>query len=252
MLVPAGTFLIGTIELKSNVTLHIAASGKLLGSSDGKQYHAVDAIPLYRRHNPRRWQLGAPLRRQRKERHPRRPRHHRRPGLSIPLARSRHTSAQRTRRQQSSLSSARLSLRGPHRPQHRSLDCAFHSLRIIQSKRVHMDTIYIHNRVNGNNDGFHFISAQKLPSTTAPSTLRTTPAPSSAVANSSLSPTSVFSTRWSVFRFGGGLPEHCHLQLRPLSRSTVAPSNSRATPDRATRTSLSRTSSSKMSPAPST
>jgi hypothetical protein len=46
VLVPAGTFVIGTVELKSNVTLHIAATGKLLGSGDGKQYHAVDAIPL--------------------------------------------------------------------------------------------------------------------------------------------------------------------------------------------------------------
>ena len=46
VLVPAGVFQIGTVELKSNVTLRIAAAGKLLGSADGKQYHAVDAIPL--------------------------------------------------------------------------------------------------------------------------------------------------------------------------------------------------------------
>jgi len=39
VLVPVGTFQIGTVELKSNVPLHIAAGGKLLGSSDGKQYH---------------------------------------------------------------------------------------------------------------------------------------------------------------------------------------------------------------------
>src|SRR5438046_10474907 len=32
VLIPAGDFLSGTLELKSNVTLHIAASGKLLGS----------------------------------------------------------------------------------------------------------------------------------------------------------------------------------------------------------------------------
>src|SRR4051794_5243953 len=47
VLVPAGNFHIGTVELRSNVTLHITASGKLLGSADGKQYHAVDAIPLH-------------------------------------------------------------------------------------------------------------------------------------------------------------------------------------------------------------
>jgi polygalacturonase len=46
VLVPAGTFHIGTVELKSNVTLHLAAAATLLGSADGKQYHAVDAIPL--------------------------------------------------------------------------------------------------------------------------------------------------------------------------------------------------------------
>src|SRR5262245_38587913 len=32
VLVPAGVFVIGTVELKSNVTLRIAATGKLLGS----------------------------------------------------------------------------------------------------------------------------------------------------------------------------------------------------------------------------
>src|SRR5579872_3633268 len=45
VLVPAGVFLIGTVEMKSNVTLHIAAQGKLLGAAD-KQYHAAEAIPL--------------------------------------------------------------------------------------------------------------------------------------------------------------------------------------------------------------
>src|SRR4051812_1684912 len=46
VLIPAGVFLIGTIELKSNVTLHLAPTAKLLGSADGKQYRAADAIPL--------------------------------------------------------------------------------------------------------------------------------------------------------------------------------------------------------------
>src|SRR5258708_4231461 len=46
VLIPAGTFVIGTVELKENVTLHIVAQGKLLGSGDGKQYFAAQAIPL--------------------------------------------------------------------------------------------------------------------------------------------------------------------------------------------------------------
>ena len=46
VLVPAGIFQIGMIELKSNVTLHISAGGTLLATGDGKQYHDVAAVPL--------------------------------------------------------------------------------------------------------------------------------------------------------------------------------------------------------------
>jgi len=46
VLVSSGTYVIGTNELKSNVTLHLAASATLLGSAKGNQYHAADAIPL--------------------------------------------------------------------------------------------------------------------------------------------------------------------------------------------------------------
>src|SRR5690242_344570 len=45
VLVPAGVFVIGTVELKSNVTLRIEAQGKLLGSADGKEYRP-SGIPL--------------------------------------------------------------------------------------------------------------------------------------------------------------------------------------------------------------
>ncbi len=46
VLVPAGTFLIGPIELKNNVTLHIAAGGTLLGAADAALYHPARGIPL--------------------------------------------------------------------------------------------------------------------------------------------------------------------------------------------------------------
>src|SRR5215469_9938978 len=46
VLVPAGVFVIGTVEMKSNVTLRIVSGGKLLGTADGKQYYAAKAIPL--------------------------------------------------------------------------------------------------------------------------------------------------------------------------------------------------------------
>src|SRR6185312_9662892 len=46
VLVPTGVFVIGTVQLKNNVTLHIAAKGVLLGTDDGRQYYADNNIPL--------------------------------------------------------------------------------------------------------------------------------------------------------------------------------------------------------------
>jgi polygalacturonase len=45
VLIPAGDFLSGTLELKSNVTLQIAASGKLLGSPKREDYTADKGVP---------------------------------------------------------------------------------------------------------------------------------------------------------------------------------------------------------------
>jgi hypothetical protein len=67
-----------------------------------------------------------------------------------------------------------------------------------------MDTLYIHNRVNGNNDGFHFISAQFV---TISNCIIMSQDDACALFGSCQNVTvtnSFFSTRWSVFRFGGG------------------------------------------------
>src|SRR5258705_8088732 len=45
VLIPAGDFLSGRLELKSNVTLHITASGKLLGSPKREDYTAGKGVP---------------------------------------------------------------------------------------------------------------------------------------------------------------------------------------------------------------
>ena len=45
VLVPAGDFLVGTLELKSNVTLHLSASGRLLGSGKPGDYSAGKGVP---------------------------------------------------------------------------------------------------------------------------------------------------------------------------------------------------------------
>src|SRR5580693_1152126 len=44
VLIPAGDFLVGTIELKSNVTLHLAAAGRLLGSSTPGDFSAGKGV----------------------------------------------------------------------------------------------------------------------------------------------------------------------------------------------------------------
>jgi len=208
VLVPAGTFVIGTVELKSNVTLHLAASGKLLGSADGKQYHAVDAIPLRgdTTLEDGNWALLFAVNAQRVTIEG--------PGTIDGQGAQFHSAVRGT--------PPPSGLGGLKRPYHvlayhcedftvrniSMLDCAYHSIRVIQSKRVHMDGIYIHNRVNGNNDGFHFISVEHA--TVSNCTIKSQD-DACAMFGSCKNITvtnSTFSTRWSVFRFGGGTVEN--------------------------------------------
>lgn len=208
VLVPAGTFHIGTLELKNNVTLHIAAGGKLLGSADGKQYHSVDAIPLHGDSTLEdgNWALifAVDAKNVTVEG----------PGTIDGQGAQFHSQVRGT--------PPPSGLGGLKRPYHLLffhcenltvhhidlVDCAYHSIRVIQSKRVHMDGIYIHNRVNGNNDGFHFISAEYV---TVSNCTILSQDDACALFGSCKFVTvtnSVFSTRWSVFRFGGGVAEN--------------------------------------------
>lgn len=205
VLVPAGTFVIGTTELKSNVTLHLAASATLLGSGDGKDYHAVDAIPLSGDSTlgDGNWAL-----------------------LFAVAARNITVEGPGTIDGQGHLfnnyahkdTPPPAGIFGAQRPYHllfhrcqnivvRNLEllrCAFHSIRVIQSERVRMEGLYIHNRVNVNNDGFHFISARYV---TISNCVLLVQDDACALFGSCQFVTvtnCVFSTRWSVFRFGGG------------------------------------------------
>ena len=162
VLVPAGVFVIGTVELKSNVTLHIAAAGKLLGSGDGKQYHAVTAIPLSGdstlgdgnvAHLFAADALNVTVEG---------------PGVIDGQGALFHSPHKGTLPPSG--------IGGAHRPYSmlfyrcrnltirdvQVLDSAFHAIRIIQSTYVRADGVHIHSRVNGNNDGFHFITAQHV------------------------------------------------------------------------------------------
>ena len=204
VLVPAGTFVIGTTELKSNVTLHIAAGGTLLGSGDGKQYHAVDAIPLHgdTTLNDGNWALLFAVKARNISIEG--------PGTIDGQGAQFHSAVRGT--------PPPSGIGGNKRPYHvlvyqcenfsvrniSLLDCAYHSIRIIESQRIHLDSIYIHNRVNGNNDGFHFISAEHV---AVSNCIVKSGDDACAMFGSCRYITvtnSYFSTRWSVFRFGGG------------------------------------------------
>ncbi len=208
VLVPAGVFVIGTIEMKSNVTLHIAHSGKLLGSADGKQYHAAEAIPLSGDST-----LGDGN-----------------TGLIFAVdAQNIVIEGQGTIDGQGAqfLSPSRgvmppAGISGSHRPYHllfhrcknltvRDIflfQSAFHSVRIIQSSYVQLEGLHIYNRTNRNNDGFHFISCQNVHVSNCDVECQDDACALFGsckfvtVANCS------FSTRWSVFRFGGGEAEN--------------------------------------------
>ncbi len=208
VLVPAGVFVIGTIEMKSNVTLHIVAAGKLLGTVDGKQYHAADAIPLsgdstlgdgnvglifavkaenFTIEGPgtidgQGAQFRSPTR-----------------GVPPPSGRG-----------------------GNNRPYHllfhqcknftvRDIflfQSAYHSIRIIQSSYMKLDGIRIYNRVNHNNDGFHFISAQHVRLSNCTVECQDDACALFGSCKFVTVTNCSFSTRWSVFRFGGGEAEN--------------------------------------------
>ena len=117
------------------------------------------------------------------------------------------------------------------------LDSAYHSIRVIQSKRVRMDGIYIYNCVNYNNDGFYFISAQYV---TISNCIVQSLDDACALFGSCKYVTVTncsFSTRWSVFRFGSGFAENISISNCLLYQFTGARSSSRQILDHGLKTS---------------
>jgi len=208
VLVPAGVFVIGTVEMKSNVTLHLAAGGTLLGSADGKQYHAADAIPL---HGDTTLEDGNV-------------------GLIFAVgARNVTIEGPGTIDGQGAqfLSPAKgvpppAGISGSHRPYHllfhqctqlsvRAIflkDSAFHSVRIIQSQFVQLRGIHIQSRVIHNNDGFHFISCHYVHISDCDLRCQDDACALFGSCKFVTVTNCSFSTRWSVFRFGGGVAEN--------------------------------------------
>jgi polygalacturonase len=208
VLVPAGVFVIGTVELKSNVTLHITAQGKLLGTDDGKQYHAADAIPLSGDSTLADGNVGLLYAID---------------AENITIEGPGTIDGQGDQfRSPTRGAPSPAGITGSHRPYHllfhqcRNLtvrdlflkDSAFHSVRIIQSSYVKLEGLHIHSRRIHNADGFHFISSQYVHVNHCDVECQDDACALFGSCKFVTVTNCSFSTRWSVFRFGGGVAEN--------------------------------------------
>jgi hypothetical protein len=205
ILIPAGTFVIGTIELRSNVTLKIAAQGRLLGSETPQHYKAGIGIP------PSNGNI-----------------------VMISAANAENVSIEGPGTidgNGAKFFTGKGDMTGPgqnsaegyfQRPhllvfyQCRNLSIrnvfltasAYHCARILDCNRVFLDSVRIYNRVNLNNDGFHINSSEYVHIVNCDVVCQDD-ACALFGSNKFVTITNcTFSTRWSVFRFGGGEAEN--------------------------------------------
>jgi polygalacturonase len=201
VLIPTGDFLSGTLELKSNVTLHIAASGKLLGSPKREDYTAGKGVPSGNGNIVFLFAVKAD-------------------NVSIEgkgtidgngLA-FYNGKGDNTGPGQNGVGG---NFDRPHLAifyqcnnlRMRDTYCtasAYHCFRILGCKQVYIDGIRIYNRVNRNNDGFHFNNSEYVHIINCDVQCQDD---ACALFGSNKFVTisnSSFSTRWSIFRFGGG------------------------------------------------
>jgi Glycosyl hydrolases family 28 len=205
VLVPAGTFVVGTIELKSNVTLHLAAQGRLLGTEKPAQYKAGNGIP------PNNGNI-----------------------VMISAANSENITIEGAGTidgNGAKFFTGKGDMTGPgqnsaqgyfQRPhlmvfyRCRNLTVrnvfltasAYHCSRILDCDHVLLDSVRIYNRVNLNNDGFH-INSSKYVHIVNCDVVCQDDACALFGSNKFVTVTNcTFSTRWSVFRFGGGEAEN--------------------------------------------
>ncbi len=205
VLIPAGTFITGTIELKSNVTLHLAAQGKLLGSEKPEHFKAGNGIPpsngnivMISAANSENIRIEGPGTIDGN-------------GAKFFTGKGDGTGPGGNPGQGY--------FQRPHllvfyKCKNLSIRdvfltaSAYHCCRILQCSYVKLDGIRIHNRVNKNNDGFHFNSSEYVNISNCNITCQDD-ACALFGSNKFVTLTNCsFSTRWSIFRFGGGQCEN--------------------------------------------
>jgi hypothetical protein len=208
VLVPAGVFVIGTIELKSNVTLYLSAQAKLLGSGNGTHYHAADKIPLRGDSTLGDGNVGLIFAVE---------------AENVTVEGQGTIDGQGSEFRSPTRGTPPPSGRGgADRPYHllfyrcrnlsvrdiRLVNSAFHSIRVIQSHYIKMEGLHIHNRVNRNNDGFHFVSCEYVHVSRCDVECQDDACALFGSCKFVTVTSCSFSTRWSVFRFGGGVAEN--------------------------------------------
>ena len=200
VLVPAGVFLIGPIALKSNVTLHVAAGARLLATADASQYHPAPGIPLQGDHTMGDGNAGL-----------------------ITGAEAENVTIEGMGTIDGQGAAVRAGGLGGNRRPHLVLfyrctnlkirdiymfHSAFHTCRICNSSHVQIDGIRINSRVAGNNDGFHFVSAEHVNISNVNIRCQDDACALFGSCRFIMVTNCSFSTRWSVFRFGGGIAEN--------------------------------------------
>ncbi len=205
VLIPAGDFVVGTLELKSNVTLHLAAQGRLLGSPHIEHYKAGIGIPPGNGNIVLMSAANAE-------------------NIAIEGAGTIDGNGAKFFTGKGDMTgpgqnSSQGYFQRPHllifyRCSNLAIRdvfftaSAYHCTRILQCRRVHLDGVRIHNRVNLNNDGFHINNSEYVHVVNCDVTCQDD-ACALFGSNKFVTVTNcTFSTRWSVFRFGGGEAEN--------------------------------------------
>jgi hypothetical protein len=205
VIVPVGDFVIGTVELKSHVTLHVTSKGRLLGSPNIEHYAAGNGIP---RSNGNIVLLSAANAE----------------NVTIEGAGTIDGNGAKFYTGQGDNTGpggdpSQGYFQRPHLAvfyRCRNLRIrdvfltasAYHCARILECRDVHLVGVRIHNRVNKNNDGFHINSSHYVHIANCDVACQDD-ACALFGSNKFVTVTnSTFSTRWSVFRFGGGEPEN--------------------------------------------
>jgi Glycosyl hydrolases family 28 len=196
VLVPGGEFLIGPIELKSNVTLHISADGKLVATADKDQYHPAEGIPLNGDATMQDGNVGLLYGAN---------------ATNVTIEGPGTIDGQGKAVRDGGLGGIRrphlllfykctnLVIRDVYMYQ-----SAYHAIRICNSQYICADGIRLNSRVASNNDGFHFISCSYVNITNCNFRCGDDACALFGSCQYIMVSNCSFSTRWSVFRFGGG------------------------------------------------